>query len=381
MARLSHILIALVLTFGVVGTVYAESGPSDDEIRTMTQKYVEAFEAKGSGANVFNAKRILKWMNGEDPQMQQAARGMYMGYKAEWDKELGWEETKSQKHLTEMQASLDAVADAGMPTDNESFATISHGWSKLVGDAAYHLKTYCAEEKDDTCPKAEELRKQALAKLSEVYNHGLATAAIEYDALQDGVFDSQWDEDRKGIVDVDKAVPQLAEEKLAYWRDKLKGGMEQEVSDTGSAMCQTISGPGGAKLDVSKLKQLYGPKDKVLVRCTFAGPPTSFKRDAKDYWRVRIYWAGRWEDLALIYEIARPSAKPTVEFTVPMSAVIGKINDKAKEGGFLYPGNWLRVQIGYVTPYIDRWEWQDGKKVPIYKHGEVSATTFFARWK
>ncbi|PKN54007.1 MAG: hypothetical protein CVU56_28800, partial [Deltaproteobacteria bacterium HGW-Deltaproteobacteria-14] len=113
MARLSHILIALVLTLGVVGTAYAEAGPSDDEIRTMTQKYVEAFEAKGSGANVFNAKRILEWISGEDAQMKQAARGMYMGYKAEWDKELGWEETKSQKHFKEMQASLDAMAEAG----------------------------------------------------------------------------------------------------------------------------------------------------------------------------------------------------------------------------------------------------------------------------
>ena len=61
--------------------------------------------------------------------------------------------------------------------------------------------------------------------------------------------------------------------------------------------------------------------------------------------------------------------------------VMDAVLAKAKEGDFSYPGHWLRAEIGYVTPYIDRWEWQDGKKVPIYKHGQVAGTSFFARWK
>lgn len=381
MSKLVRVLIAILLVLGLTGPSFAEAPPDMEALKAQVERYRAAFEEKGSRTNVFNANRVIQFASSDDPQLHQAALGMFMGMKPEWDKELGWEDSPTQKKLKELEDEHASVSGLPMPEDNDTYAKVTHAWSKYLGDIAYHLRTYCATDGDDTCPKAEEMRKEAFTKLGELYNHGLASSAITFDLLQDDVLDSQWDELRKGLVDVDKAVPQLAEEKLAYWRGELKGGMEQYVKDNGSAMCQTVSGPGGAKLDLSKLKQLYAKDDKVLVRCVFAGPPSTFKRDGKDYWRVRLRWAGRWEELALIYEVARPSTKAVVEFTVPMSAIIAKINAKAKEGDFSYPGHWLRAEIGYVTPYIDRWEWQDGKKVPIYKHGQVAGTSFFARWK
>jgi|GEM_PF-3304084 len=381
MSKLVRALVAMVLVLGLSGPSLAEAPPDMETLKAEVERYRAAFEEKAMRTNLFNAERIIKFASSDDPQMHQAAWGMFKGMKGQWDKKLGWEASPTQKALKELEAERATVTGLETPNDNDTYKKVSHAWSKYLGDIAYHLRTFCESGGDDTCPKAEEMRKEAFAKLGELYNHGLATPAITFDLLQDDVLDSQWDEIRKGLVDVDKAVPQLAEEKLAYWRGELKGGMEQYVKDNGSAMCQTISAPGGGKLDLGKLKQLYAASDKILVRCTFAGPPSTFKRDAKDYWRVRLRWAGRWEELALIYEIARPSNKETVEFSIPMSAIIAKINAKAKEGDFSYPGHWLRAEIGYVTPYIDRWEWQDGVKVPIYKHGQVAGTSFFARWK
>lgn len=347
--------------------VLAGPGPTVDEIRTVIPKYITALEAKGSRAHVFNAKRVQKFLDTHP----KAAQGMFMGYKPEWDKLLGWQASKADKSLQELQQKLANANKIGFPSDNKSFAEYDLAWRRTEGNATYHLKTYCTGKTDKTCAKVEAIRAEAVKKVVAGWKHGMKTPQITFDALQDVVIDGEREALYKTHVALDSWIPQLAQEKAAYWRGFLKphGGLAKYSKQQGKHICQP-----------AKLKYLYKLGQTVQVQCQFTPPPIKFTRNKPDYWRVDIRWAGRWEQL-LTYPAGRPSRKSSVRFKLKTNALAQAIKERMGKTSFKYPGNWLRAQVSYITPYIKGYRWVKGVRTPVWKHGNVVGTSFFVRWK
>lgn len=353
----------------------AQGAPSVEEVRKNTLRYLAALQEKGQRTHVFNANRILKFLE-TNPQ---AAVGMYMGYKGEWDKILGWEETKSQKGLKGLHEFKRTVEAISSPTDGPSFTKYEHGWRRMAGDADYHLRTYCQGATDDTCPKAKAMRDEAVNKTVESWKLGLRTKEIPFDVLQDVLIEAERETIFEKHTDLDRWIPQLAQEKLAYWRELLPKGLAAYAKSERSHTCVPTTTKGGRDVKAQELSYLFKSSQTAHIRCHFQTAPKTFKRDAKDYWRVSIHWAGNWEKL-LVYDIARPASVSSVSLATILKEIPQEIQKRMRTGN-KYPGNWVRVEVAYITPYIKGHRWEGGVKVPVWNHGRVTGTSFFMRWR
>ncbi len=353
--------------------------PSDEEIRVNTEKYIVALTEKGQRVHVNNANRILKFLKTEP----QAARGMYMAYKMEWDKILGWEETKSSKHLKHLNSQLDSAERLSSPTDTKSFGPYELEWRRLEGEATFHLNTYCKDTTDNTCEPAKKIRDEALKKVVAAWNLALTTEAIEFDAIQDLVIQGEREELYAPHVKLDTWVPQLAKEKELYWRNFLQkeGGLLEYAKKQNEAKCVPVTKKVGAKMDLGLIKYLYGPKDKVLLRCEFLTAPSKWQKfEQGPYWQVSIWWAGRWE-LMRTYPVRKPETNTLGHWEWNAADLHEEIKKKIAANNFVYPGNWARVQIDYIHPYILEWVWKDGKKVPVWRYPAKASTSVFLKWR
>jgi len=374
------LFITLLVTGLVAGSRFASAQvPSDDEIRTNTQKYIKALTEKGEKVHVTNAQRIIKYLT-EAPE---AARGMYMAYKKEWDKILGWEETKSQKHLKELQEKLAAAEKRAAPTDSKSFTPYEFAWRQLEGDATYHLNTYCKDATDATCEPAKTLRATAVTKVVAAWNLAMTTEAIEFDVIQDQIIDGEREELYSPHVKLDTWIPQLAKEKTAYWKGFLQkeNGLKAWATKLQEVKCITVSKKHGDKMDLGLLKFLYGNKDEVVVRCEFLKAPSKWEKyEKKPYWQMSILWAGRWEVIKT-YTVDKPYTTTLVHWNWKSADLATEIQKKAAATNFKYPGNWARVQLEYVYPWIKEWVWENGKKVPVWGYSSKAATSVFVKWR
>ena len=364
-----------VLVLPPAPSAQAKTQPSLEEIRRKTEKYLRALKAKNRRVDVFNAKRILKYLKTHP----KAARGMYRGYKRRWDKILGWQETKSQKHLKELRAKAAAAGKLPFPTDNRTFKRYEVAWRRVEGVASYHLKTFCTGKTDKTCAPARKIRDEAIAKAVQAWKHGLRCKVIPFDALQDLVIDGERNALYASHVKLDKWVPQLAQEKKAYWKKQLKGGLSRYGRAQGGVHVCVPQARRGS-YSARKLQYLFKSKDTAYIRCRFHKPPRRFKRAGKDYWRVSIHWAGGWEKL-LVDEVRRPSRRRKVDYKLRLRRIPREIQRRIRTSPNKYPGNWARVEVAYVVITIKGYRWKKGRRVPIYKHTRQIGTSFYVRWK
>jgi hypothetical protein len=373
------LICVLVFTSWFQAGIASAQVPSDDEIRTNTQKYIKALTEKGEKVHVNNAQRILKYLT-EAPE---AARGMYLAYKKEWDKLLGWEETKSQKDLKALQEKLALAEKMTSPTDSKSFIPYELEWRRLEGEATYHLNTHCKTATDATCEPAKTVRATALAKVVAAWNQAMTTEAITFEVIQDLVIDGEREELYSPHVKLDTWIPQLAKEKTLHWKDLLQkeGGLKTWATKLNEVKCVPVSKKHGDKMDLSLLKFLYGAKDESVIRCEFLKAPSQWEKyEKKPYWQMSIMWAGRWEVLKT-YAIDSPYKTTLVHWNWKAADVAAEIQKKAAATNFKYPGNWVRVQIEYIYPWILEWKWEGGKKVPVWRYPAKAETSFFVKWR
>lgn len=364
-----------VLTVPPVPVARAKPGPSLEEIRRKTEKYLRALQAKNRRVDVFNAKRILKYLKTHPD----AARGMYRGYKRRWDKILGWQETKSQKHLKELRAKAAGAKKRPFPTNNQTFKRYELAWRRVEGVASYHLKTFCTGKSDQTCAPARRIRDQAIGKTLEAWKHGLGSKAITFDALQDVVIAGERSPLYASRVKLDQWVPQLAKEKRAYWKKQLRGGLARYGRTQGGVhVCVPQSRRG--RFRARKLQYVFKANQTAYIRCRFHKPPRRFKRAGKDYWRVSIRWAGGWEKL-LVEDVRRPSRSRSVGYKLRLKKIPREIRRRMRTSRNKYPGNWVRVEVAYVVITIKGYRWKNGRRVPVYKHTRQIGTSFFLRWR
>jgi hypothetical protein len=377
--RLSLSVMFLVTISFYSQNILAQTSPTIDEVKTGLHKYLKAFTAKKQRMPIHNVKYVLRFVK-TNPKV---AITMYLSYKRQWDKRLGWQETKSQKHLRELQKKLYYAKKNSMPKDSKSFKKYDHSWRTIEGDAAYHLNTFCKKTKDKTCYPAKIIRTQAAATVIKGWKHGLKTPAIEFDALQDLIIDGEREKIYSSHMQLDKWIPQLANEKTIYWKSFLKkqGGLKKWAKKEDLVKCVPLKKKGRRKLKNSLLKYVYKSKDKVTIRCEFLKPPRKWKKyKKKPYWKVSIRWAGRWEPL-LTYKVKRPSRKSLVHWKWKASELNKIIKKKSKATKFNYPGKWARVQVEYIYPWILKYVWKGRVKVPVWRYSSKAATSFFVKWK
>ncbi|MBN2724698.1 MAG: hypothetical protein JXR95_11565 [Deltaproteobacteria bacterium] len=369
----------LALFFSYQGNLFAQGGMTDEEIRVNTLKYMKALKEKGKNVHVFNAGRIIKYLKTHP----KAARGMYMGYKGTWDKILGWEDTPSMKHLKELQAKLASVSRLSLPSETSAFKKYELQWRRLEGDASYHIKTYCTGKTDKTCAAALSIQKGAVSMVVKAWNHGMNTPGVEFDALQDVVIGGEREKLYSSHVKLDKWVPQLAKEKTIYWKNFLtkKGGLKKFAKSEDEVKCVPVKKTSGSRLNNSLLKFLFNHKDKVTIRCEFLKAPKKWKKYAKKpYWKVSLMWYGRWETIRT-YEISRPYGNSLAHWKWNASDLGNAIRKKASATKFTYPGKWARVQVEYIYPWIEKYIWVRGVKVPKWKYSSKAGTSFFLKWR
>lgn len=138
----------------------------------------------------------------------------------------------------------------------------------------------------------------------------------------------------------------------------------------------------GGRFKPRNLSYLFNSADTVYVRCHFNEAPAHFQRRArgkKDYWRIRVHWAGRWQKL-LTYGVSRPLRRKDLGLKIPVRDIAAQIR-RSERNGMKWPGKWLRVQASYMVITQKGWRWSHGVRVPVYEHTTEAATTFFVRWR
>ncbi len=374
-------MISLVLCVFLYSSPVAAQAPTAAEIRVNTMKYLKALQAKGYRVDAFNAKQVLKYLKTHP----KAALGMYIGYKPAWDKKLGWQETKSQKDLKEIRAKVAAAYSLLAPTESNGFKRYELAWRRIEGDTSYHLRTFCTGKSDNTCGPAKAFRDMAVRKVLAAWNLGMSNPRISFDAIQDQIIDGE----REPLYAVhmknklSKWVPQLAREKKLYWKTFLssKGGLKKWAKQEKLVKCVPLRKKGGRSLNYAHLNYLYGNKDKVFIRCEFLRAPSKWdKYEQKPYWRVSLRWAGRWESL-LTYPVRRPSRTSLVHWKWNASDLKREINRKAAATKFTYPGKWARVQVEYIYPWILKYVWRGGHRVPVWRYPAKAGTSFYLKWR
>lgn len=293
--------------------------------------------------------------------------------KKETDEQMTWRSAMEKKPGAENRPKV---------VDMATFATARDAVIGYVGQLDTYIRRNCKGTRASHCDEADRLVREAAKMQVDTYEQAMAEESIDFDHLQDIVMDLERT-DATSSVNIDGWMATLSQRKLDYWTSELNkrgGGMAQYVEAKGQPICLPYnSEPKGN--DTRGLAVSFTAKDKIWVKCTFTRPPSEFTRSDSDYWRVEILWSGRWEDVKMVYDIARPSTSQVAIFSFPADVVGERIGEKASATGFLYPGTWLRVRASYVTRSITGREWRYDKLVDVWKHELISGSSVYLKWK
>lgn len=292
------------------------------------------------------------------------------------------EQTEEEKQWTWVEEKKEAAEKRPTVTDEATYKTALKAARSYGAQARVYVDQNCKEGKTGShCGDAEKIMKDMVAAQREIFEKALGISSIDFSLLDDEIIELE--RQKVETPSIDPWMEELGKRKATYWVDELKGRggtLAKYVAAKGEPQCLTYS--DDPKSNDTKLVNFVAKSPaKAWIKCAFTKPPSTFKRDDGDYWKIEIQWAGHWEGLGMTYDVATPSTTPNVTFNFPTDVVGERINAKASSTGFLYPGTWLRVKASYMNRFITGKEWKDGKLVDVWKHAAVGTSTFYLKWK
>lgn len=292
------------------------------------------------------------------------------------------EPTQEEYNWKSVEEDKAASAKAPAVTDKASWEEAHKLWLNYVSQLDIYIDQNCdTGTPAKRCGQANSEMQRASAAYLDVLGQGMKVSGLAFDDLQDKVLDAERQE-LQGNYSIDAWMRDIGGRKVAYWGGELgqKGGLAKYVERKNEATCGAYAAKPG-KDDAKGLDFVFEGSESAFVKCQFTKSPSTFQRDDGDYWLIRIMWAGSWEYINLSYDVAKPSTTNSADFSFPVDIIKDRIEKKAAETNFVYPGNWLRVQAAYMTRYKTGREWRDAKWVDTWQHDEMAATTFYVKWK